>query len=68
MPPVMIHDSANFLMALGNAAARSLVLGCMVAATIGAFQVKNARIKLLLWKGVLLAALAMPLLTFFAPA
>ena len=68
MPPVMIHDSANFLMALGNAAARSLVLGCMVAATIGAFQVKNVRIKLLLWKGVLLAALAMPLLTFFAPA
>jgi hypothetical protein len=68
MPPVMIHDSANFLMALANAAARSLVLGCMVAATIGGFQVKNARIKLLLWKGVLLAALAMPLLTFLAPA
>ncbi len=68
MPPVMIHDSVNFLMALANAAARSLVLGCMVAATIGGFQVKNARIKLLLWKGVLLAALAMPLLTFLAPA
>ncbi len=68
MPPVVSHVSASFLMALANAATRSLVLGCMVAAAIGTFQVKNARIKLLLWKGVLLAALAMPLLTFFAPA
>jgi len=68
MPPVMIHISANFLMALVNAAARSLVLGCIVAAAIGTFHVKNARIKLFLWKGVLLAALAMPLLTLFSPA
>jgi bla regulator protein BlaR1 len=68
MPPEMIHASTSFLMALGNAAARSLALGCIVAFTLGAFQVKNVRTKLLLWKGVLLAALAMPLLTFFAPA
>ncbi len=54
-------------MALANAAARSFALGCMVAAAIGTLHVKNARIKLLLWKGVLLAALAMPLLTLFAP-
>jgi beta-lactamase regulating signal transducer with metallopeptidase domain len=67
MPPVMIHVSANFLMALASAAARSLAFGCMVAAAIGTLHVKNARIKLLLWKGVLLAALAMPLLTLFAP-
>jgi beta-lactamase regulating signal transducer with metallopeptidase domain len=68
MPPLMIHVSSDFLIALANAAVRSLVLGCMVAAAIGTFQVKNARIKLLLWKGVLLAALAMPLLTVLAPA
>ena len=67
MPPTMIHVSANFLMALANAAARSLVLGCLVAAAIGTLHVKNARIKLFLWKGVLLAALAMPLLTLFGP-
>jgi beta-lactamase regulating signal transducer with metallopeptidase domain len=54
-------------MALADAAARSLAFGCMVAAAIGTLHVKNARIKLLLWKGVLLAALAMPLLTLFAP-
>ncbi len=68
MPPEIIHASTRFLMALGNAAARSLVLGCFVALAIGACQVKNVRIKLVLWTGVLLAALAMPLLTFFAPA
>jgi beta-lactamase regulating signal transducer with metallopeptidase domain len=68
MQPVMSHISANLLMALASAAARSLALGCLVAAAIGTLHVKNARIKLLLWKGVLLAALAMPLLTLFAPA
>ena len=68
MPPIMNHISASFLMALANAAARSLVLGCVAAAGIGTFHVKNARIKLLLWKGILLTALAMPLLTLFAPA
>ncbi len=68
MPPEMIHASTSLLMALGNAAARSLVLGCFVALALAASQVKNVRIKLLLWKGVLLAALAMPLLTLIAPA
>jgi beta-lactamase regulating signal transducer with metallopeptidase domain len=67
MLPIMNHISASFLIVLANAAARSLVLGCMVAAAIGTFHVKNARIKLLLWKGVLLASLVMPLLTLFAP-
>jgi beta-lactamase regulating signal transducer with metallopeptidase domain len=68
MLPAMFHASTSFLIAMADAAARALVFGCFVAAVLGAFRVKNVRAKLLLWEGVLLAALAMPLLTLLAPA
>ncbi len=63
-----IHAGTIFLATLGNAAARALLLGCFVAASLCAFRVKSVRTRLLAWKGMLLAALAMPLLIAFCPA
>jgi beta-lactamase regulating signal transducer with metallopeptidase domain len=68
MAPAMIHASASVLAALGNAAARSLVLASFVAAALGAFRARNVRIKLLAWKGLLAVSLAMPVLILLAPA
>jgi bla regulator protein blaR1 len=68
MLPAMTHASSSFLIAMADAAARSLVLACLAAAALGAFRVKNVRTRLLLWEAVLLAALAMPLLTSLTPA
>ena len=68
MSPATIHASWSFLAGLGNAAARSLVLAGFVAAALGAFRVRNVRIKLLAWKGLLAISLAMPFLILLAPA
>jgi bla regulator protein blaR1 len=68
MLPALIHASTSFLIAMADAAARSLMLACFAAAALGAFRVKNVRTRLLLWEAVLLAALAMPLLTSLTPA
>ncbi len=68
MSPATIHASWSFLAGLGNAAARSLVLAGFVAAALGAFRVRNVRIKLLAWKGLLAVSLAMPFLILLAPA
>jgi beta-lactamase regulating signal transducer with metallopeptidase domain len=68
MSPAAIHASRNFLAVVGDAAARSLLLGCFVAASLGALRVKSIEAKLLASRGVLLAALAMPLLVAVCPA
>jgi beta-lactamase regulating signal transducer with metallopeptidase domain len=68
MPPEIVHASSNFLVRIAEPAARSLVLGCFAAAALGAFRVKSVSAKLFVWRGVLLAALAMPLLGWVAPS
>ncbi|HEX4075890.1 MAG TPA: M56 family metallopeptidase [Candidatus Acidoferrales bacterium] len=68
MSPEVIHISRRFLIVLADAAARSLLLGCFAAASLAAFRVRAVRTKLLAWRGVLLAALAMPLLIASFPA
>jgi len=60
--------NSSFLMHISGAAARSLVLGCAAALGLAVMRVKDVSVKLLVWRGVLVAALAMPLLEFVAPA
>ena len=67
MTPAMIHWSTQVLTLIAGAAARSLALGILTAAALAAFRVKSVRIKLFAWKGVLLVALAMPLLMAITP-
>ncbi|MGD1210238.1 MAG: M56 family metallopeptidase [Candidatus Acidiferrales bacterium] len=68
MAPAIIHASTSFLAGLASAAARSLVLGCFAAAALGAFRIRSVRVKLLGWRAVLFAALAMPVLILLSPA
>jgi len=63
-----IHASTGFLMTLAGAAMRSLALGCLAAAALALFRTKSVRVRLFVWKGVLLAALAMPVLMLVGPA
>ena len=67
MTPATIHWSTQLVTLVAGAAARSLALGALTAAALAAFRVKSVRIKLFAWKGVLLAALAMPLLMAITP-
>jgi len=68
MRPDILNLGPTLLKYLAEPAARSLVLGCFVAAALGAFRVRSVSTKLLAWRGVLAAALAMPLLALLAPA
>ncbi|MGC2418107.1 MAG: hypothetical protein WA434_10205, partial [Candidatus Acidiferrales bacterium] len=68
MSPAMIHASSIFLATLADAAARSILLGCFAAASLAVFRVKSVRLKMLAWRGVLIAALSMPLLVALCPA
>jgi len=68
MSPGFMHSASALMIALADAAARSIVLGSIVAAALAAFRAKNVRAKLLAWKGLLLAALAMPALVLVSPA
>jgi bla regulator protein blaR1 len=68
MMPADMHASTSFLMTLAGAAARSLVLGSVATATLALFRARRVRVKLFVWKGVLLAALAMPVLMLVSPA
>ena len=67
MSPATIHTSSSFLITIADAAARSILLGCFAAAFLAALRVKSVRIKLFAWKGVLIAALSMPLLIALCP-
>ena len=55
-------------MRIAEPAARSMVLGCFAAAALGAFRVKSVSAKLFVWRGVLLVAMAMPLIGWVAPS
>ncbi|MFZ1206440.1 MAG: M56 family metallopeptidase [Candidatus Acidiferrales bacterium] len=68
MSPEVIHISRRFLIVLADAAARSLLLGCFAAASLAVFRVRAVRTNLLAWRGILLGALAMPLLIASFPA
>lgn len=68
MSPEVTHAGARFLMVLAGSAARSILLGCFVAAALAASRVQLLRARLLAWRAVLLAALAMPLLILALPA
>jgi bla regulator protein blaR1 len=68
MWPATMHFFGALMIALTDAAARSLVLGCLVAASLAASCAKSVRVKLPTWKGLLLAALAMPALVLISPA
>jgi bla regulator protein BlaR1 len=57
-----------FLITVGSAAARSISLAIFVAAALAAVRPKSVRVKLFVWKGVLIAALAMPALILVSPA
>ena len=68
MPLAFPYGSSSLLSHIVEPAARSLALGCPAALALAAMRVKDVSVKLLVWRGVLVAALAMPLLEFFTPA
>jgi len=63
----IVQESWRFLTYIAEPAARSLALGCFVVAALGALRVKSVRVKLTAWRGVLVAALAMPLAALVLP-
>ncbi len=67
MWPTPAPLSSGFLQEVAEPAARSLVLACFAGAMIGAFRVRAVSWKAAIWRGVLIAALAMPLLGSFLP-
>jgi beta-lactamase regulating signal transducer with metallopeptidase domain len=67
IPAPVAHACWVLLVHLIAPAARSLCLGCFAALVMGAFCVKSALARLAIWKAVLYAALAMPLLGWILP-
>ncbi|MGH9685878.1 MAG: M56 family metallopeptidase [Candidatus Acidiferrales bacterium] len=63
-----ILASSKFLALVLDAAFRSLLLGCFLATVLAVFRVRAARAKLIAWRGLLLIAIAMPLLMLLSPA
>lgn len=68
MVPDGLHVDSKFLALILDAAFRSLLLGCFLAAALSVFRVRAVRAKLVAWRGLLLAAVAMPLLLWLSPA
>lgn len=68
MSAATIHASAECLALMGNAAVRSVLLACFLAVVLTAFRVRSVRAQLLALRGMLLVALAMPLLLWLGPA
>lgn len=62
------HAGPKFLILIVDAAFRSLLLGCFLAAVLAVFRVRTLQAKLLIWRGVLLVALAMPVLILLSPS
>jgi beta-lactamase regulating signal transducer with metallopeptidase domain len=67
MLPAILHTSSSLLTLFGEAAARSILAACLVAALLAALPVTAVSVTLRVWQGVLLVALAMPLLAVVAP-
>ncbi|HEY6465594.1 MAG TPA: M56 family metallopeptidase [Candidatus Acidoferrales bacterium] len=61
-------SSSSFLTHIIDPALRSLALGTVAAILLYAFRVKNPSARLIVWKGVLYAALAMPVLALAVPS
>lgn len=68
MLTAIVHAGSKVLELLADSAFRSLLLACVVAVVLGVFRMRAVRAKLAVWRGVLLVALAMPLLLWLAPA
>lgn len=58
----------GFLRHVAEPAARSLVLACIAIIAIFLFRIRSVSWKTAIWRGVLFAALAMPLLGLFLPS
>ncbi len=67
IPAPAAHACSALLAHLIAPAVRSLCLGCFAALAIGALRVKSVSARLAVWKVVLYAALAMPLLGLILP-
>jgi bla regulator protein blaR1 len=63
-----MHAGVKFLALILDAAFRSLLLACFLAAVLAAFRARAVRAKLLAWRGLLLVAIGMPLLMLLSPA
>ena len=63
----VVHASSAFLAHLFAPAARSLCVGCFAALALASLRVKSGSGRLAVWKMVLYAALAMPLLGLILP-
>jgi len=68
MIAVLTHAASQFLSILLDSAFRSLLLAFFLAAVLFAYRVSEVRERLLAWRGLLLIALAMPLLVLLSPA
>jgi beta-lactamase regulating signal transducer with metallopeptidase domain len=68
MIPAVFHVDSKSLAFILDAAFRSLLLGCFLAVMLAAFRLHAVRAKLLAWRGLLLVAIAMPLLIWLSPA
>jgi hypothetical protein len=64
----VLQASASFLIHLADAAARSLVLGCIAALALSVLRVRNVSVRLNVWRAVLCVALIMPFLGVFLPS
>lgn len=67
MQPIL-SLSSGLLKDIADPAARSLILACVAAVAIGAFRVRAVAWKAAIWRGVLVVALAMPLLGSLLPS
>ncbi len=64
----MIHAGSKFLALMMDSAVRSLLLAFFLAVVLAGYRVHAVPAKLLAWRGMLLVALAMPLLILLSPA
>lgn len=67
MPTFVLSLSPGSLTHVAEPAARSLVLACLAMIAVSVFRVRTVSWKTAIWRGVLFAALAMPLLGLFLP-
>jgi beta-lactamase regulating signal transducer with metallopeptidase domain len=68
MSPAALHAGSKIAVLMLDAAFRSLLLAILLAAVIAAFRVRAVHANLLVWRSLLLIALAMPLLILLSPA
>jgi beta-lactamase regulating signal transducer with metallopeptidase domain len=68
MPSAILSLNSILLKYLAEPAARSLLLAAFAAVAIAAFRLRRVSWKAVIWRGVLAAALAMPLLGALMPA